>query len=69
MKSIAKTVLGLGLVMLPYVAMQSCEQDVYGLIGGKREYVECAGLRKIENRRKALDTQERIYKQIKDFFK
>jgi len=69
MKSIAKIVLGISLLMLPYVTMHSCEQNAYGLLKGKREYVECTGLRKIENRRKVLDAQEKLYEQVRNFFK
>jgi len=69
MKNIAKIALGIGLLMLPYVAMHSCDQNVYGLLKGKREYVECAGLRKVENRRKVLDAQDKLYEQVRDFLK
>ena len=55
--------------MLPWIVFNSCEQNLYALASGKREYFECAGLRTIETRKKALDSQNMLYEQIKNNLK
>lgn len=63
-KDIRNLVIAGGILLIPYVAMQSCEQTAYGLIKGQREYVECAGLRTVENRRNVLNTQNQIFNNL-----
>jgi hypothetical protein len=40
-----KLVAGMGILLLPYIAMNSCDSNLYALKSGEMEYFECAALR------------------------
>ena len=68
-KHIKKDLLGIGLLLLPYVMINSCDNNIYALTSGEREYFECAALRTLNARKNALQGQKEIYENIKEFLR
>lgn len=53
-----------GILTAPYVALNSVDNTLYALKTGQREYMECAGVRKLENRKNVLEAQKRIFNDL-----
>jgi len=67
LKDLIKGIAVATILTIPYLAMNNIDSQIYNAREGQREYIECAGIRKIENRRNFLESQDKFFeKYFKD---